>query len=241
MSEPLTVVCWKWEGWRPSYYTPDHVHALSRMLKKHLKRPHRLVCITDKPEGITECETYPIWDDKHDFKLAPRDFNCYRRLRIFTEEVGKDLGPIIVSMDLDMVILSDITDMFAGNEDFKILEGTLSKYNGSMFMLRAGTHAHLWYDLPQNVASQTAAHGVKVKELNYGSDQAWISMKIPCAPVWTAKDGVHTYRLINGTGAPAGSKIVYFSGMVKPWNGSCKFERPELHATYMRYYDGEIA
>lgn len=242
MTEPLTVVCWKWKGWRSHYYTPAHVHALARMLKKHLKRPYKLVCITDDPTGITECETFPIWDDKDEYRLGPRDFNCFRRLRVFSDEISKQLGSRIVSMDLDMLITGDITDLFAGDEDFKIIEGTVADYNGSMFMFKAGTHSDIWDNLPSDPMAVINDHNTKMrKRVNFGSDQAWMSMMIKDAPVWTTEDGIHPYRVIKETGAPPNTRLVYFAGLIKPWQGACKFEQPQLHGKYMKYFDGKVS
>lgn len=55
----ITVVTFLWKGWRPVYES-KHVNAWARMVKAHLKQPHRCVCITDLPHGI-ECETFPLW------------------------------------------------------------------------------------------------------------------------------------------------------------------------------------
>src|SRR5688572_28781917 len=46
----ISVVCWKWG----KKYSVSHVAKLQSMLARHLTIPHRLVCLSDKPDELPE-------------------------------------------------------------------------------------------------------------------------------------------------------------------------------------------
>src|SRR5690554_2157344 len=114
----LTVVSWKWNGWR-SIYQPHHVRALKRMVAKHLHIPHRFVCVTDDPRELSGIETIRLWSDPV-VSVQTRYPNCYRRLKMFSNYAKTLLGEQILSVDLDCVILDDITPLIT-DDDLKIL------------------------------------------------------------------------------------------------------------------------
>lgn len=238
----LTFVCWKWacdNGWRKPYLAA-HVNALQAMLRKHVTIPHRLVCITDDPEGI-ECDTYPIWEAPP-VAVGDRRPNCFRRLRLFSEW-ALELGDRIVSIDLDCVIRKNIDHLFDGGADFRICEGRAAPYNGSMWMVRPGAFPHLWGDFnPETVLSEIAATRRENGRAYYGSDQAWISHKLPGMPVWTQADGVYQYSLLGARRRTeildhSQASIVFFAGGIKPWDDACRMQAPRLHAEYMRVFN----
>src|SRR5688572_10392885 len=159
MSLPLTVVCWRWQspvGYR-SDFAPATVYALREMVQRHLRLPHRFVCVTDRPEELKGIETIRIWEDG---AAIPSPFgthnpSCYRRLKVFAPDAGKVFGERLVSIDLDVVIVKDITPLFETDADFKIwgdrehdrkLWGDNGKqwYNGSLWMLKTGTRPQVW-------------------------------------------------------------------------------------------------
>ena len=235
----LTFVCWKWQdrnGWRKPY-TATHVNVLAQMLREHLTIPHRLICITDDPSGIRG-ETYPIWDVE--VKVGQRAPNCFRRLRLFSPW-AEELGHRLVSIDLDCVIRRNIDHLFAGLEDFRICEGRAAPYNGSMWMIRAGSHPEVWRDFcPETALQEIAQTRRENGRPYYGSDQAWMSYKLPGAPTWGMTDGVYQYSLLGPRRRTQAldhslASIVFFAGGIKPWDDACRMQAPRLHSEYMRY------
>lgn len=233
----LTVVCWLWNGWRAGYQ-PMHVNMLERMLQEHLKIPHRFVCITDNPEGIRG-ETMEIWDYPQVETIKGKP-NCYRRLRLFSDEAKEMFGPRVLSIDLDVLILSDITDLIT-DDDFKIVKGRAAPYNGSMWLHTTGTKTYLWDEFDP-ATSPAAARTLKneVGKPYYGSDQAWMSYREPNAPTWSEEDGVYQYSSLTFLEPPPeNARIVFFAGSHKPWDSRLKFACKPLFDLYRKNYERE--
>lgn len=248
MSELLTIVTWLWGN----KFRAEHVGAVQAMLAEHLHMPYRFVCVTDQPNGL-DCETVPLWD-------APRvDMpdsypNCWRRLYAFSDAAKELFGPRFLSIDLDVIILDDITGLFETDSDFKIAQGMKCPYNGSMWMHRSGSHPEVWNDF-----DPATSPGIVTKETlhnhgrpYYGSDQAWMSYKLPGAPTWGRDDGVYQFGMLalhglfrRATGRldggnerrdlPENCRIVFFAGPLKPWSPRLKGMHPPLYESYQKY------
>jgi hypothetical protein len=256
----LTIVCFKWkpkdywDGVSRCEFTAEHVNILHSMIKRHYHNPFRFVCITDDPEGI-EAETFPIWDDLADVVNPLRGWvSCYRRLKIFSKEMLPIFGPRILLLDLDCVIVDDVTAIWDRPEPFvgirlhpqryspyKGLKTTAHRrrqdvsylktnesYGGAMYLLDTGAFPEVWEDFDiLNSPQEAIHHGYR------GSDQAWLSYKLGTEhPVWTVKDdGVRSARydgLLIKHRLPAGTRMVIFHGRHRPWGkraGGCRWVR----------------
>jgi hypothetical protein len=155
-----------------------------------------------------------------------------------------------VSIDLDVVIFDDITDLFPPAEDFKILTGTSAPYNGSLWALTTGTHPDVWASFdPQTAPGLAQAPLTAAGQHYYGSDQAWLSYTLPGAATWSQADGIWQYRstLWREKGAasrpvPPECRMLFFAGNVKPWSPQMRALHPHaartwrqaLHAGYAR-------
>jgi len=221
----LSIVTFKWRsppGYR-SEFTGRHVDVLRRMVRRNYSDPHRFLCITDDPSGITEpdIEIYSLWPDlgtvRNPSGRALKNPSCYRRLRVFARNAGAWLGDRFVVLDLDTVIVGDMRPLWNRPEDFVIWRSATSgnPYNGSMVLHRAGTRPRLWEEFdPEHTPSETRRHGY------YGSDQAWIAYCLgPNEATWTARDGVLSHRIDMKTSPrlPVHAKIVFFHGRNDPW------------------------
>lgn len=235
----VTFVCWLWKGFRP-VYTAAHVNRLHAMLAKHMTGPWKLVCITDDERGI-DCEVFPLWTlprakipHRTDVgkKIVP---DCFTRLRMFEPNVGRLFGERIVSVDLDCTILADLAPLFDNDSDFKASRGYRSHICGSMWQLRAGTHAHVWqhYDpikSPKIIAAATHTDDKNRIWPLSGSDQAWMSLRMPHAPLWTEADGVYQFMEMKPQrNVPANARVVFFAGRIKPWDLECRWMCPTLY------------
>lgn len=229
----LTIVTWKWVGWRGATYKAQHVLAMRWMLEQHLKIPHRFICVTDDARGLEDCETYPIWDYPIVNTGAGRP-NCYRRLRVFSKEARSMFGPRLLSIDLDAVVMGDITHLIT-DDDFKIMQGKAAPYNGSMFLHRTGTLTHVWETFDKNSPDVVRRHERMTQVRHYGSDQAWMSYAIPGAPTWGEADGVYHFTLLNQL--PADTRLIFCAGGVKPWAPSMELKCPAIYTKYMEAID----
>jgi hypothetical protein len=221
---PETVVTWKWKpapGYR-SLFGAEQVNVLRRMVARHFPHPHRFICVTDDPAGLDlQIETVPIWDD---YATIPsphggRNPSCYRRLRAFHPEIRSTFGQRFVSLDLDTVIVRDLTPLWDRPDDFVIWGDTNpqpgSHYNGSMFLLTAGARPQVWTEFDPTVSpQQSRAAGC------YGSDQGWMSFILGGKETrWTRRDGVYSFRNdVQPIGKlPDDARIVMFHGAQDPW------------------------
>lgn len=224
MTAPLSVVTWKWHtpGYRTAFGSQT-VNVLRRMVARHYQAPHRFICVTDDRNGIDDdVEVVPAWNDFATVKspMGGNNPSCYRRLRMFHPDIADVFGPRFVSLDLDMVLTSDVRPLWDRPEDFVIYGDTNPKtyYNGSMLLMTAGARPNVWTDFHQvrsPALSRAAGH--------FGSDQGWISYCLgPGETKWSKADGVYSFRndlKPRGQSAlPSNARIVVFHGSVDPWS-----------------------
>jgi hypothetical protein len=231
----LTFVCWKWDSSAYPHarkkhrdYTYKHVNILYAMLYRNLSVPFRLFCVTDDPTGIrSEVKTVPLWGD---FRTLG---GCFLRLKVF--EKGFDLfGDKFVSIDLDCVILKDITSLFLRDEDFVIWAPRKkvrwlpdrekgAYYCGSMWMLKAGTRPEVYSKFNPN-----DWHLGVGNRYDGGTDQKHLSqMLYPNEATWTVDDGVCLFvedimRSPRGQQPISSPRIVFFNGIFLPDDVACK-------------------
>lgn len=227
----ITVVTFLWKGWNP-IYTAEHVNIFARMVRANFSLPHKIICVTNCPDGITECETFPLWEQQVVNQNRVQD--CYVRLRLFDPATAFQLGEKLLVMDLDTVILNDLAPLIT-NDDFCAVKGRHAPLNGSMFMIKSGTNAHVWENWdPRWSPKQIEKTRHKMLYI-VGSDQAWMSIQLPDAAKWTTCDGVEHYTLLTGQVNVDHCKVVFFAGKVKPWSDECRRDHPELYSAYQKF------
>jgi hypothetical protein len=224
----LHIVTWKWHpghiGYTPQRvpYSAEHVNIMSAMLGRYAEKA-RVICVTDDPAGV-KCKTFPLWNDCSAlFNASGVQFpSCYRRLKLFDpatqRAMGIKKGDRIISIDLDTVIVGDISLLLARHESFVGWavpgKNKARVFNGSMFSFDAGAYADVWGDFNAETSpSEAASKGF------LGSDQAWISMKMQGQAGWTTDDGVYSYTrdILPHGSLPRNARIVIFHGKRKPW------------------------
>lgn len=246
MSAPLIIITWLWKttGWRKGY-SAGHVNAIERMLKKYLTIPYEMICITDMPKGIN-CRTVPLWDVPK-MSRRIRGPNCYKRLRLFAPDIHEVLkvpeNSRLCSIDIDTIIFRNIDHLFDHDHDFIIKEGMACPYNGSIWMLKAGSRPQVWHDFCPRQSPKIFLNQINpITRLPYiGSDQAWMSYKIPNEPMWTSfNHGVLDYfrDIRHHNNIARNGCVIFFPGTMNPWDDDFKTERPDLHAHYMSFSKG---
>lgn len=219
----LSIVTWLWApkaNYR-SKFSGHHVNVLRAMVARHYPHPHRFLCVTDIPQGIgSDVEIVPAWNDFENVTspYGMHQPSCYRRLRMFHPAIAETFGPRFVSMDLDTVIVGDMSAIWNRSEDFIAWGETnpRSYYNGSMLEMNAGARTKVWTDFDP-VRSPAMARAAD----KFGSDQGWLSYCLgPGEATWTRADGVYSYNVhLRRPSAPLPehAKIVMFHGSVDPW------------------------
>lgn len=212
----LSVLTWKWG----SKFSARHVNTLRSMLARRLALEHRVVCVTDDADGIDPgVEIVPL-PARH--AESPR---CRRRMRAFDRTFAESIGARILALDLDVVLVDDITPLVDRPEPLVCWRvGYAGVFSGSIVLMDAGVLDPLWraFDRdPDGYARRAWPRGV-------GSDQAMLNYYLSrsdCHPsarpaVWTEADGFVTffgagYERLERRGVgpghpllPAGARIV---------------------------------
>ncbi len=210
----LTIVTWWWGEKYPEHY----VRRLEASVRRHLKEPHRFLCVSDHViDGIETVEVKDPGLTKHK--------GCIVRLRLFDEvwqrDIGIRTGDRVVNMDLDSVVTGQLDPLFCRPDSFTILVGANAAnpcpYNGSLFMLRAGSHAEVWDDF-------TLAELATIPRHEFPDDQGWLAHKLPNVSGWNVgpQSGVYAFQKPqwpNGDDLPKDARLVVFPG----WRDPAKF------------------
>jgi hypothetical protein len=212
--EELAICTWLWGG----KYDPSYVEKLYRGIQRHLKRPHRFLCMTERDRianfssGI---ERHAIKDPE-----LTRVQGCFARLRMFDKGWQHNrafTGPI-VCMDLDVVITGELDPLFNRKEPLVVLSGANSMnpcpYNNSIFMFQPGAHPELWSDFSMDAA-------VKIRQHKFPDDQGWFWHKVPNAAKWKAGSlsGIYAFGKPGwprGEQLPSDARMVAFPGARDP-------------------------
>jgi len=221
-----SVVTWKWEPMRRyrATFTAEHVNTLAAMVRRSYPRKVNVICVTDQADGIDR--SVEVIPDFRDFVEVPsphggKNPSCYRRLRMFHPEIASVFGKRFVSIDLDMVLIGDVSSVWDRPEDFVAFGDTNpqpgSHYNGSMMLLTAGSRPQVWNTFdPQTSPEQSRRAG------SWGSDQGFISYTLGGGEAkWGKKDGVYSYRnhlASDPYTLPDNAKVVSFHGALNPWS-----------------------
>ena len=128
------------------------------MLSRHLHVPYKFYCITDDLAGLDKgVEGVQIWESN--------GLKRCRRLRIFDESMRSYFGDRILQLDIDCVIVNDITPLVNRPEPMVIWrcvpeiryvknlhktkpngENGVGAYNTSMVLMDTGLIPQLWPD-----------------------------------------------------------------------------------------------
>lgn len=249
----LTVCTFLWRDpsfkWRDNFtYGAEHVDRLARAVRENLSMDYRFVVVTDQPaEAFSEpMEVVPLWADFRDMG------RCFTRLKCFDPAISSVLGERFVWVDLDCVVLGDLTPLFTRAEDFIIwgFDGRdpykrENAYCGSMVMMDAGARSQVWERFDPVASPRLAASKHLV-----GSDQAWIEYVLgDQEPTWTSRDGVYSLRAhfmssrLPGRASragkfiepPANARIVFLHGNVDASMVSVRQSHPWINENWSRY------
>ncbi len=209
------IVCIKWG----TKYGLEYVNNLHAMVERNITIPHKFVCITDDPTGLTPgIHILPMQETIID--------GWWHKLTLFKPTIG-DLTGRILFMDLDVVITDNI-DCFFIDKDFAIIKEWLPRrlFNSSVFLLKIGSHTHVWDSYTVKLAENPHNGRTKGQIRGYNGDQDWISEQIPEPHTWPM-EWVPSYKYccqkngpvkidLHDDGSPVGARIVIFHGNPNP-------------------------
>jgi hypothetical protein len=183
-----TVVCLK----SGKKYDATYVNRLHSMVSRHLSLPHRFLCLTEDPAGVS-CETEML-----DANLD----GWWHKITLFRPEPYGIRGRMLF-IDLDTVITGSLDEMATYPADFCILDDFLGNgYGSGVFLLEAGARPQVWEQFNEHVPQRF-----------YG-DQDWISSQLAGEATWP-KEWCRSYRLHAREAIPEGAKMICFHGQPK--------------------------
>lgn len=155
MQPTVNVLCIKWGN----KYGPDYVNKLHSMVRRHLKRPFRFVCLTDDANGIDSAvEVFPIpaiGFDEFDQRKPWSFGHGWLKLTSFAFPLY-DLTGRTLFLDLDIVIVDSLDPFFDAPGEFTVIkewDKTDGTGNTSVYLYTIGAHTdaldHLKNDFPQ--------------------------------------------------------------------------------------------
>lgn len=218
----LTFASFLWSdpARRRSYtFTAQHAIILRNMLKRHCNLPHEFICITDSRDAA---ETL----SKENIRCVPMDTSkhvpgtCAVKLMARRPDIGGILGRRIALLDLDIVIVANVDEIFGREEDCVFFRnpnytegGRRAFYQGSIQLFDAGARSFLYTEFDPKVTP-----GLANRRFG-GMEQAWISERLGWnESVWTEEDGIYGAGRLgdNSENAsvdlPNDAKIIVFPG-----------------------------
>jgi len=220
----ISVVTFLWDDPNGAYaklyrYGPDHVNRMWSMLRRHLRLPHALICVTDIPEGLdARIHALPL-----DRSTIGGPHARYPKLQVFAPDAAERFGSRIWLLDLDTVLTADVTHIVDRPEPLVLWENSSwgkpgrTRYNSSTVLLDAGAAPEVW-------AAFSSGEGYA------RHDQEWISRVIgPDHPhTWNANgsDGLWKARDMKRNTLPKECRLVTFAGKQDPSHGPTRRRFP---------------
>lgn len=209
----------------PRDFQAKHVNTMRNMIERHMDgEEHRFICISDKSDGLDPrvdwLKTPDAARELSELKSpeGERFPSCYRRLWVWSKE-AKILGDRILCLDIDLVVVNSLRKVWAmehpvvGWRPYRDW-GKKRRIGGGQYMLTPGAATFVWDDF-KGLPSIAEARAAGFR----GSDQAWLSYKLPEVPVWGQDAGLYSVRDIGATlDLPADATLVQFNGQAKPWH-----------------------
>ena len=210
------ILCMKWG----TKYGPDYVNRLYGMVRRHLRGEFRFVCLTDRSEGVrTEVQCLPIPDLALPDGLPERG---WKKLTTFAADLYGLKGTALF-LDLDVVIVDDMTPFFEHPGDFLIIHDWKRPWritgNSSVYRFELGTH-------PEVLERFRAEHeNIRARLRN---EQAWLSEALHrqgqlgyWPSEWCASWKYHCVprfplNYFQAPAVPRGARILVFHGVVNP-------------------------
>ena len=201
-------------------YGPEYVNRLYAMVQRHLRGPFRFVCLTDRSEGVrSEVQCLPI----PGLALPPGiPERGWTKLTTFEADLHGLRGTALF-LDLDVVIVDDITPFFELPGEFLIIHDWKRPRritgNSSVYRFELGAHADVLAEFrasQEQVRARLRNEQAFLSEVLHrqGKLQYWPadwcrSYKYHCIPPWPS----NYWRT---PVIPGGARILIFHGEVNP-------------------------
>ena len=168
-----TIICIKW-GTR---YGADYVNRLASMIRRNTRRPTRIVCFTEDPNGVDPgVETPPL----PPINIPERvQWKGWRKLSLWQHPL-LDLAGDVLFLDLDVVITGPLDDFFDFERGrFCVAENWTelgrNVGNTSVYRFPVGKMANVFDDFNRDPERVLA---------NYGNEQRYVTAQSADTAFW---------------------------------------------------------
>jgi hypothetical protein len=227
------ILCMKWG----SKYGPEYVNRLYAMVRRHLRGDFSFVCLTDDGAGVRpEVRCLPIPDLALPAGIPERG---WKKLTTFEADLHGLRGTALF-LDLDVVIVDDITSFFELPGEFLIIHDWKRPWritgNSSVYRFELGAHADV---LAQFRTRPEEARASFRNEQAFLSDVLHKQGKLAYWPAaWCASWKYHCIprfptNFWREPAIPAGARILIFHGVMNPpdalagkRNGNWRYAKP---------------
>ena len=215
-ADERVILCMKWG----TKYGPEYVNRLYAMVRRHLRGKFRFVCLTDRNEGVrAEVLCLPIPDLALPEGIPERG---WKKLTTFEADLHGLTGTALF-LDLDVVIVDDITPFFELPGEFLIIHDWKRPWrvtgNSSVYRFQLGAHADVLatFRATQAQVRRSFRHEQaflsdmlhRQGKMGYWPDAWCRSFKYHCIPRWPG-------NLWRAPSIPEGARILVFHGEVNP-------------------------
>lgn len=216
MDTPVNIICMKWGA----KYGPEYVNKLFSMISRNISLPFILTCFTDDDTGIRDevqiCELPSL-----DLPLNTPE-RGWNKLTTLKKNLGGLSGDALF-LDLDIVIVSNIDDLFSFPADFAIIKDEKLKHsitgNSSVYRFKIGEYEDILKAFENNFdeikktfrneQAYLSAEIHKIGKLSYWPKEWCPSFKYHCMKKWPL------CYFLDPT-IPSNAKIIIFHGHPEP-------------------------
>lgn len=188
MTETVNVICMKWG----TKYGPEYVNILAAMVARHLKRPHRFVCLTDDKTGVDpKIERLPLPPCNVPHKPeteAWRKISPWRKVSLFAPQLGDLKGPTLF-LDLDIIITGPLDPLFDLPGEFCIIHNWTQRDrkigNSSVFRFTPGAYPQIFEKYNADPDAMANA---------FDNEQMYVSHELEDKIVWWPDAWVKSFK-----------------------------------------------
>ena len=155
MVSKVNIVCMKWG----TLYSPDYVNKLFCMVRRNLTKPFNFYCLTDDASGIrAEVIVKPLPEI---YVPEKNQVSPWRKLSMFHKDLYGITGRTLF-LDLDLVIINNIDELFDYTDKFAIIENWTQKGQGignsSVYCFNAGEYSFVLDAYNKNTEQAVSTH-----------------------------------------------------------------------------------
>jgi hypothetical protein len=209
-----TVICMKW-GTR---YGPEYVNRIYSMVRRHTKRPTRVVCYTDDASGLDAgVEAFPL---PHIVLPADKEWLPWRKLCVWQKDLQGVSGDVLF-LDLDTVVTGSLDEFFDYEPGHFCVAVNWTQRgagigNTSVFRFPVGVHTYIYDRIMNECGDVLKKHrneqifiSREITDMKFWPEEWCLSFKASLIPWWPL-------NFFLTPPLPASAKVVAFPGKPDP-------------------------